>query len=91
MVELRPYHWHENNTKCTVWSERDRACVRLTDMNDNEIVCLWDDEVWAFEEDGFKRRSESWHKALSNYATEMKLRAERRRSAEKQDVREGLV
>lgn len=71
---LKPYYWHTNNTICNVWFERDRAMVRLTDMFDREIICLWDEAVAEFIEDGFKKQYESWHEALSNYASELKLR-----------------
>lgn len=71
----RPYLWHENNTVCSEWFERDRQHVRLCDTRGNEILCLWDDEVSQFVEDGFKGRRQSWHEALSEYATANKLRA----------------
>lgn len=74
--DLRPYNWNENNTKFTDWFERDRQMVRLTDMRGREILCLWDEDVTSFVEDGFKRRSQSWHEALCEYATEHKLRSE---------------
>lgn len=70
---MKPYLWHTNNTICTEWFERDRAMVRLTDTRDQEIICLWDQEVSEFVEDGFKKDRQSWHEALSNYATERKL------------------
>jgi hypothetical protein len=72
---LAPYHWHVNNTLFTEWFERDRAMVRLTDKFDREIMCLWDDDVQAFVDDGFKTHRQSWHEALTEYATEHKLRA----------------
>lgn len=75
MTDLRPYYWHENNTMCITWFERDRAMVRLTDNRDNEILCLWDDDVAQFVEDGFKTDRQTWHEALTEYATEHKLRA----------------
>ena len=75
-TDLRPYNWNTNNTKLSTWFERDRAMVRLTDNRDNEIICLWDSDVSQFIEDGFKKSRESWHDALVNYATEMKLRAD---------------
>lgn len=74
--DLRPYNWHENNTECSTWFERDRAMVRLTDTRGNEILCLWDEAVTEFVEDGFKARRQRWHEALCEYATEHKLRAE---------------
>lgn len=70
---LKPYHWHENNTQYSEWFERDRACVRITDNRDQEILCLWDDEVAQFIEDGFKTHRQTWHGALCEYATEHKL------------------
>lgn len=70
---MKPYHWHENNTIFYSWFERDRACVRLTDTRDQEIICLWDNEVEQFVEDGFKKQRQSWHAALADYATEMRL------------------
>jgi hypothetical protein len=75
VTNLKPYHWHENNTQCDTWFERDRAMVRLMDLRGNEIICLIDDAVSEFVEDGFKRQSQSWHDALAEYATERKLRA----------------
>lgn len=72
---LRPFHWHENNTKYSEWFERDRAMVRITDMRDREIMCLWDSEVQEFIDDGFKTSRQSWHDALTEYATERKLKA----------------
>ena len=74
--DLRPYHWHENNTQCSTWFERDRQMVRLTDTRGNEIICLWDEDVTQFVDEGFKRSRESWHAALARYATEHRLRAE---------------
>jgi len=74
VVDLRPYHWHINNTQCHTWFERDRANVRLEDLRGNEIMCLWDSEVEEFIENGFKRDRQSWHSALSEYATERKLK-----------------
>lgn len=70
---LRPYNWNTNNTKFSEWFERDRASVRLTDMFDREIICLWDEAVAEFVEDGFKTSRQSWHEALVEYATEHKL------------------
>lgn len=70
---MRPFYWHENNTKCSTWFERDRAMVRLTNTRDEEIFCLFDEAVSEFIDDGFKKRNESWHSALSRYATEHKL------------------
>lgn len=72
---LRPHYWHLNNTECTEWFERDRAMVRLTDTRGNEILCLWDEDVNQFVEDGFKKLSQSWHLALCEYATEHKIRS----------------
>jgi hypothetical protein len=72
---LRPYHWHTNNTEIFEWFERDRACVRLTDKRGNEIMCLWDQEVEDFVVDGFKSMRQTWHEALTEYATERKLRS----------------
>lgn len=77
-VDLRPYLWHTNNTLFTSWFERDRAMVRLTDTNENEILCMWDADVNQFVEDGFKTSRQSWHDALAEYATGHKLRAERK-------------
>lgn len=37
---LKPYFWHENNTRFDSWFERDRAMVRLTDTRGQEIMCL---------------------------------------------------
>jgi hypothetical protein len=74
--KLRPWHWHENNTIYSEWFERDRAMVRLTDTRDNKIICLWDDAVSQFVEDGFKTNRQSWHEALAEYATMHKLGAE---------------
>lgn len=74
-TDLKPYHWHENNTVCHTWFERDRANVRLEDHRGNEIICLWDSEVNDFAEDGFKPSRKSWHSALCEYATKMKLKA----------------
>lgn len=71
---LKPYHWHENNTLFSLWSERDRTMVRLTDTRGQEIMCLVDDAVQEFIEDGFKKDHESWHSALCRYVTERKLR-----------------
>lgn len=71
---LKPYFWHENNTICNTWFERDRAMVRLTDKRDQEIICLFDGDVSQFVEDGFKKNSQSWHEALAEYATELKLK-----------------
>jgi hypothetical protein len=73
MSNLKPYHWHTNNTEFTEWFERDRAMVRLTDTRGQEIICLWDDDVNQFVEDGFKSRRQSWHEALAEYATDHKL------------------
>lgn len=73
-TNLKPYLWHENNTICDTWFERDRAMVRLTDIRGQEIICLWDNQVSEFIEDGFKRDRQSWHQALSQYATDFKLR-----------------
>lgn len=70
---MKPYYWHENNTICHEWFERDRAMVRLTDTRDQEILCLWDEEVEQFVEDGFKSHRQTWHEALSEYATKLKL------------------
>jgi hypothetical protein len=70
---MKPYHWHTNNTKFDSWFERDRAMVRLTDTRDQEIICLWDDEVEQFIEDGFKGSRQDWHEALAEYCTEHKL------------------
>ncbi len=75
-TDSRPYHWHINNTECHTWFERDRANVRLTDTRGNEIICLWDNEVSEFIEDGFKTHRQSWHEALAEYASERKLKAE---------------
>ena len=73
-TDLRPYYWHENNTYCDTWFERDRAMVRLTDTRGQEIVCLFDEQVQEFIDDGFKTDRQSWHTALSSYATEHKLK-----------------
>lgn len=70
---MKPYVWHENNTLVSTWFERDRANVRLTDTRGQEIICLWDEEVSEFIEDGFKSHKQSWHEALSSYASLMKL------------------
>jgi hypothetical protein len=70
---MKPYLWHTNNTKFDSWFERDRAMVRLTDTRDQEIICLWDDEVSQFIEDGFKTSRQDWHEALAEYCTERKL------------------
>jgi hypothetical protein len=72
---MKPYLWYTNNTRCNEWFERDRAMVRLTDMRDNEIMVMFDDDVSQFIEDGFKSNRETWHQALSNYATDLKLTA----------------
>ncbi len=56
-TDLRPYHWHENNTQCHTWFERDRANVRLEDLRGNEILCLWDQEVIEFIEAVLKNYS----------------------------------
>lgn len=72
-----PHYWHTNNTEFTEWFERDRAMVRLTDKFNKEIICLWDDDVQQFVEDGFKKRNQSWHEALADYATEHKLKAKK--------------
>ena len=72
-TKLKPYHWDTNNTKCDTWFERDRAMVRLTDCQDNEIVCLWDNDVEEFVDDGFKTIRQEWHDALAKYATYRKL------------------
>lgn len=74
-TDLRPYLWHENNTQFSEWFERDRAMVRLTDSRGNEILCLWDSEVAEFIEDGFKTSRQTWHEALCEYATSLKLKA----------------
>lgn len=74
---LRPYHWHTNNTNYSEWFERDRQMVRLTDLAGREIICIWDEDVTQFVEDGFKQRAQSWHDALTEYATEHKLRSRR--------------
>lgn len=74
-TDSSPYLWHENNTLYDSWFERDRAMVRLTDTRGNEILCLWDQEVQDFIEDGFKTQRQSWHEALCEYATSHKLRA----------------
>ena len=39
-TDLRPYHWHCNNTQISTWFERDRAMVRLLDNRDNETIIL---------------------------------------------------
>ncbi len=75
MSDLRPYNWNTNNTNFSDWFERDRQMVRLCNKLGREIICLWDDEATQFVEDGFKRRAQSWHDALCEYATEHKLRA----------------
>lgn len=75
--DLSPYLWHINNTQFSEWFERDRAMVRLTDMRDREIICLWDADVNQFIEDGFKTNRQSWHEALAEYATEHKLRSKK--------------
>ena len=72
---MKPYYWHENNTIYSEWFERDRAMVRITDMFDREIMCLWDSDVEDFVTDGFKTTRQSWHEALTEYATERKLTA----------------
>ncbi len=77
---LRPYNWNTNNTVFSEWFERDRACVRITDKFDREIICLWDDQVNEFVEDGFKSRNQSWHEALCEYATERKIRSNQEES-----------
>ena len=74
-IDLRPYHWHINNSVCHTWFERDRAMVRLTDKFDREIICMFDAAVAEFVDDGFKTNRETWHEALAAYATEHKLRA----------------
>ena len=67
---MKNKYWKIENTVLHTWFERDRANVRLeTDFGD-EIVCLWDDEVSEFVEDGFKKNSEHWHDALVRYANE---------------------
>lgn len=76
MKSLKPTLWHENNTIVSTWFERDRAMVRLTDTRDQEIICLFDNAVQEFIDDGFKNDRISWHTALSRYATEHKLIAE---------------
>jgi len=73
MKNLKPYCWHTNNTECSTWFERDRAMVRLTDTRGQEIICMWDEDVAQFEEDGFKTRHQDWHEALAEYATLHKL------------------
>ncbi len=70
----KPYLWHENNTEFSEWFERDRQMVRLTDTRGQEILCLWDDDVTSFVDDGFKSRRQTWHEALCEYATELKLK-----------------
>lgn len=75
MVNLKPYYWHENNTECDTLFERDRQMVRLTDTRGNEIICLWDNDVTEFVQDGFKTSRQSWHEALADYAKERKLRS----------------
>lgn len=66
-------NYSTENTQCHTWFERDRAMVRLTDTRGQEIICLWDEDVSQFVEDGFKGPRQSWHEALTEYATEMKL------------------
>lgn len=78
MSNLRPYIWHRNNTVFHEWFERDRQHVRIENTRGETIFELWDNAVTEFVEDGFKRRSQSWHDALCEYATEHKLRARRR-------------
>lgn len=38
---------------CSVWFERDRACVSLETPDGREIFSLWDDDVHSAIEDGF--------------------------------------
>lgn len=71
--KLKPRVWHENNSVCHTWFERDRAMVRLTDTRGKEIICLFDNEVSEFIEDGFKKENQSWHEALTDYATDQAL------------------
>jgi len=77
MANLRPYHWHTNNTIFLEWFERDRAHVRITDMRGREILSLFDNAVNEFVIDGFKTNRQSWHEALCVYATEHKLRVKK--------------
>lgn len=74
---LRPYSWNTNNTEFSDWFERDRQMVRLCDKIDREIICLWDDAVTEFVQDGFKSRRQSWHEALCEYATQHQLRSKK--------------
>lgn len=74
---MKSNYWNISNTVLHTWFERDRQHVRLeTDLGD-EIVCLWDEAVTEFIEDGFKRRDEHWHDALVRYANEQNLIASR--------------
>ena len=41
------------NTELHLWSERDRANVRLEDLEGNVLLDLWDDDVHQAVEDGF--------------------------------------
>lgn len=73
--------WTLENTECSDWFERDRANVRLLTSEDVfedagglEIICLWDDEVSEFVEDGFKNSRQTWHEALVEYANSMSLK-----------------
>lgn len=69
--------WTIENTEFHDWFERDRQNVRLEDSEGNEIICLWDEAVTEFVEDGFKSRNQSWHEALVNYANEHSLTVKR--------------
>lgn len=72
-TNLRPYHWHTNNTQFSEWFERDRSMVQITDNFGRVIMCLWDQEVEDFVIDGFKSKNQSWHDALCEYATERNI------------------
>ena len=66
-------YWRTENTVLHTWFERDRSHVRLESDSGDEIICLWDEDVNQFVEDGFKKQNEHWHNSLVSYANEMNL------------------
>lgn len=60
---------------CSVWFERDRACLTLETPNGREIFSLWDDDVHQAIEDGFlpmprgpRPRDSEWQPCAVEYA-----------------------
>lgn len=72
---MKNNYWSVSNTVLHTWFERDRANVRLESDLGGEIICLWDDEVLQFINDGFHRPNrDHWHNSLVKYANEHDLK-----------------